>query len=189
MKKLISILAGVVLAVNAFATGNEGVNPPQSGLIANAVTNQITTNSFAFPFQVAPVLTIYPIATNGTPVTNVFVTTTNFAISFPPSGTNAAFGWSAVVGGTKMEYGTQSFIVGTGSTNITFPAAYAVAPVVVVTSGLTNAPTAITSITTSNFTISSYQTQTNQWMSIGIVASPASEYTGMFPVNNKVLAP
>jgi len=111
MKKTISILAGVILAVNVFATGNEGVNPPQSGVLTGTTTASSITNTFAFPFQTAPVLTVYPTLTNGTPVTNVFVTTTNFAISFPASGTNTPFAWSAAVGATKIQYGSSTNFV------------------------------------------------------------------------------
>ena len=186
MKKLISILAGVVLAVNAFATGNEGVNPPQSGVLIGTATSQILTNQFAFPFQTAPVVTIYPGSTNGTPVTNSFVTTTNFAISFAPAGTNTAWAWTAAVGATKLQYGTSTNALAS-STSVVFPVAYASAPVVVLTGNTTNA--FVATVSTTNFTILGQAVQTNGWISIGTVANPQSEYTGMFPVNNKVLAP
>jgi len=70
---------------------------------------------------------------------------------------------------------------------VVFPQAYATLPSVVLTGNATNA--SVSTISLTNFTILGPVVQTNQWISIGVVANPTSEYTGMFPVNNKVLAP
>jgi len=188
MKKILLICAAATLAVSAFATGSVGVNPPQSGVITVTNGAQSVTNTFAYPFQTTPVLVVYCNATNGTPVTNNFVTTTNFAISFPVAGTNDAYSWQAYVGGTRMQSGS---VISGGGTNVTvtFANAYAVAPVVVVTGNSTNAANTIgiPAITTTNFTILSNGNSTNQWISVGTVYNPPSDYTGQNPRNNTVI--
>ena len=191
MKKIISIGASLVLAVNVFATGNLGVNTPQSGVLLS--TNLVTgiTNTFAQPFQSTPLLYVFASATNGTPVTNAFVTTTNFGITFPVNGsTNNSFAWSAFVGGTKLQSGANTNTAA-ASTTITFPTTYALPPVVVVTpQGGTNAANvaAVTSITSSNFVLLANASQTNYWMSVGTVAYPQTDYQGANPGSNKILA-
>ena len=191
MKKLLSIGASLMLAVSVFATGNEGVNPPQSGVItpANGVTS--VTNTFAFPFQTTPLLVVYAAATNSTPITNSTLTTTNFVISWPVNGsTNASFAWSAFVGGTKMAFGS---VVTGGGTNVSvvFPFTYATAPQVFITGSSTNSQNiiAVTSVTATNFNALSNGNSTNSWMSIGTVYNPQTEYQGQNPINNKVLTP
>jgi hypothetical protein len=187
MKIILSILFGAALAVNAFATGSEGFNPPQSGTINPATGIFNVTNTFAFPFQTTPLLVVYSAATNGTPITNNFVTTTNFSISYPVNGsTNASFSWQAYVGGTRMESGTQTVLANV-ATNITFPFAYAVPPVVVISGGVTNLPSAVVAVTTTNFTLNSNATSTNQWISVGTVYNPPSENVGINPPSNKVI--
>lgn len=187
MKKIFSILSILALAVSAYATGNEGVNPPQSGVINPAINTTSITNTFAFPFQTTPVMIVYSAQTNGTPITNS-ITTTNFTLSWPVNGsTNASFAWQAFVGGTKMAFGTATN--GIGNTSVAFPFAYASAPVVLITGNNTNGVVAVSAITATNFTINSLTAQTNSWESIGTVYNPQSEYTGPFPINNKVLTP
>lgn len=189
MKKLISIGASLILAVSLFATGNEGVNPPQNGVItvANSVPN--VTNTFAFPFQTTPLLVVYCNAANGSPITNNFVTTTNFAISFPALGTNDAYAWQAFVGGTRMQSGT--FSAGAG-TNILFNYPYASTPSVVVSGSLlpaaTNNMIVVYSASATNFSINTGNTnQTVYWISVGTVYNPSSENVGQNPPVNKVV--
>ena len=192
MKKIISILAGLGLGASVFATGSVGVNPAQNGILN--LTNGLAsiTNTFAYPFQVAPVMFFYATATNQTPITNNFVTTTNFSISYPVNAsTNGIVAWTAYVGGTRMQAGSIAFNSGTVTTNISFANAYYTAPNVVVTGGVlgnnTNAFPVVTAITATNFTLSAGETQTVQWMSVGTVANPASENTGLNPRNNTIL--
>lgn len=186
MKKIISICSAFLVAASAFATGNEGVNLPQIG--TSYVTNGVSafTNTFAFPFQNTPLVVVYSSLTNGSPTTNTFVTTTNFATSFPPGGTNAAFTWSAFVGGTKMAFGTATNAAAS-ATSVLFPFTYASPPSVVLTGNTTNAFVQSTSIT--NFVILGQAVQTNGWISIGAVYNPQSENQGVNPPNNKVLTP
>jgi hypothetical protein len=191
MKKLISIGASFILAVSAFATGNEGVNPAQGGVLTPASGVSSITNTFAFPYQTVPLMIVYAGATNSTPITNA-ITTTNFTLSYPVNGsTNASFVWQAFVGGTKMCFGSSTNVAAT-STSITFPFAYATPPVVVATGqGGTNSQNvvSVTAVTTTNFSLLANASQTNYWQAIGTVYSPQSEYQGNFPVNNKVLTP
>ena len=179
-----------MLAVSVFATGNEGVNPPQSGVLTSSNGVAGITNTFAFPFQTVPLLVVYAANTNGTPITNALITTTNFGITFPINGsTNNSFAWQAFVGGTKMAFGS---VVSGGGTNVsvTFPFAYATPPVVTASGNSTNTTgiASVTAITITNFTILSQTAATNSWISVGTVYNPQSEYTGQFPVNNKVLS-
>jgi hypothetical protein len=190
MKKILSIGAALMLAVTVFATGNEGVNPPQAGILtpANGVT--AITNQFAFPFQTTPLMVVYAAATNSTPITNT-ITTTNFTISYPANGsTNASFVWQAFVGGTKMCFGSLTNVAAT-ATNVAFPFAYALPPVVTASGQGTNAANVIgiTAVTTTNFTLLANASQTNYWHAIGTVYNPQTEYQGQFPANNKVLTP
>jgi hypothetical protein len=187
MKKILSIGAGLMLAVSAFATGNEGVNVPQSGVITPGATPNIT-NSFALPYQTVPLIVIYASATNGTPITNGVITTTNFSFSFPAAGTNDTYAWQSFVGGTKEAFGTN--LVATATTNVTFPFTYATPPTVVCSGSLTNV--LVSAVTTTNFTetVSGGASSTGvNWISIGTVYNPQTEYQGNFPVNNKVLTP
>jgi hypothetical protein len=184
MKKIISILAGVSLVATVFATGNEGVNPPQSGVL-NSGNVQGVTNTFAFPFQTVPVLVVYPQNTNASPFTNT-ITTTNFYTLFGQ--TNDSISWQAYVGGTKEAFGTN--LVSTATTNVTFPFAYANPPVVVCSGSLTNV--FVSAVTTTNFTetvLGGASSTGVNWISVGTVYSPQTEYQGNFPINNKVLTP
>ena len=189
MKKLISIGASLMLAVSVFSAGVVGVNPPQNGsVVFTPAGGLVMTTSFAYPFQTAPLMQLYSSATNVTYTS----TTTNFVITSVGTGgaTNYSVAWSAFVGGTKMAFG--SVISGAG-TNVVipFPFAYAAAPVVTVSGNSTNvsATVGIQSITATNFTILTSSNSTNQWISVGTVYNPQSEYTGPNPVNNKVLTP
>lgn len=191
MKKTISIFTCLMIAVAVFATGNEGVNPPQSGVIIPTSATPNITNTFAYPFQSVPLVIIYSSLTNGTPITNNFVTTTNFGFSFPTPGTNSSFAWQAFVGGTKMDFGANTNIAA-ASTTIPFHFTYASPPVVVVTAqGGTNAVNAVTvtSVTITNFVLLANASQTNYWQAIGTVYNPQSPYTGQFPRDNTLLVP
>jgi hypothetical protein len=177
---ILSISLGIVLAFcsawNSFATGAEGVNPQQNGIVTGNTTSQTITNSFPFPYTVPPVMQFFPTLTNATPLTNVFVTTTNFAISFPAAGTNTPIGWMASIGATRMEYGTNAFLVAVGSTNITFPFPYSQQPSVVC-SGSTNAY--VTATTLTNFTLQAFTNETIYWQSIGTTLNPGGTlYSG-----------
>ena len=177
-----------MLAISALATGNEGVNPPQSGVITVSNGLNIVTNTFAFPFQQTPLVVMFSSLAAGAPITNNFVTTTNFAFTFPLAGTNASFSWQAFVGGTRMQSGTNALVGGTPLTN-TFAFAYAIPPVVVPSQGATNssAIVAVTSVSTTGFIELSSTTQTGSWIAIGTVQNPPSENTGQNPPSNKVI--
>ena len=190
MKKIISICAAFSLAISAFATGNEGVNPQQSGVLNfNASTTLIQTNTFAFPYQSIPVVTIQGLSTNDAPFTVSGITTTNFVLTVTANATtNASVAWQSFVGGNRMQSGTVNTGANTNVT-VTFTYPYAVPPVVVAVGSQTNQTVAIPTslITTTNFQIVTYGNSTNGWISIGTVANPQTEYQGNFPVNNKVL--
>jgi len=190
MKKIISICAVFSLAISAFAAGNEGVNPPQSGVLNfSAATTLIQTNTFAFPYQSVPVVLIQGLATNGAPFTVSGITISNFVLTISASATtNASVAWQSFVGGTRMQSGSVNTGANTNVT-VTFQYPYAVPPVVVAVGSQTNQTVAIPTslITTTNFQIVTYGNSTNSWISVGPVAYPQTDYQGNFPVNNKVL--
>jgi hypothetical protein len=174
-----------MLAVSAFATGGVGVNPPQSGTaVFTAAGGLVVTNTFAYPFQVAPVATIFGSSTNAftytTTLTNIIITSAGGT-----GATNYTVAWNAYVGGTRAEAGSQ--VMSTTTTNVTFPNAYAIAPVVTLTGSATTNTPAVTSITTTNFAITIVGSGTIQWTSVGTVYNPPSDYTGQNPRNNTVI--
>ena len=174
-----------MLAISALATGNEGVNPPQSGVLTVANGVNAITNTFAFPFTVAPCLVVYSSLTNGTPVTNNFVTTTNFAISFPAGGTNSAFAWQAFVGATRQQSGTFADNAVLVTNTFTYP--YYSTPIVVVSGTATNNPVAVTSVSTTSFVTSCGASNTVSWIAVGTVQNPTSENVGQFPPTPKLI--
>ena len=189
MKKLISIGASLILAVSVFAAGTLGVNPPQNGsVVFTPAGGLVMTTSFAYPFQTAPLMQLYSSATN----VSYTSTTTNFVVTSVGAGgaTNYSVAWSAFVGGTKMAFG--SVITGAGTNVIvTFPFAYAAAPIVTVTGNSTNVSSTvgIQYITTTNFAVLTSANSTNQWISVGTVYNPQTEYQGQNPLSNKILTP
>jgi hypothetical protein len=185
MKKLISLCAAVGVAASALATGNLGVNPPQSGVLTVTNAASVITNQFAEAYTVAPCLVVYSSLTNGTPVTNNFVTTTNFAISFPTGGTNSAFAWQAFVGATCQQSGT--FVDNGVLVTNTFTYPYYSTPVLLVSGTATNNPVAVTSVTTTNFITLCGTSNTVSWISVGTVLNPTSENVGQFPPAPKLI--
>jgi hypothetical protein len=188
MKKLFfSLLAVWGLVTAAMATGQEGVNPYQTGTISftNGVYN--VTNSFPYSYTITPAVYFYATATNATPITNNFVTMTNFSIGVPTTATNYSVNWIAFAPITRFASGTQNLVTAV-PTNIAFPFPYYTAPVVVVTGGITNNTAAVTAVTTTNFTVASQSTQTIEWISVGSWGGAQSDYTGYVPVyNNKTV--
>ena len=192
MKKLISIGASFILAVSIFAAGTLGFNTPQGGsVVFTPAGGLIVTNSFAYPFQTAPLMQLYSSATNVTYTS----TTTNFVITSVGAGgaTNYSVTWSAFVGGTRMQSGTSSLVAGGATywTNI-FSYPYASAPSVVVSGSLlpsaTNNVVVVSSVSATGFVTATGNTnQTVYWISIGTVYNPQTEYQGQNPLSNKIV--
>lgn len=185
MKKLISIGASLMLVVSAFATGNEGVNPIQTGVATfTTAGGLVVTNTFALQFQTAPVALLAPSSTNTFTYT---ASPTNIVITSGggTGATNYTVNWTAYIGGTRIEAGAVQNVAGT-VTNVMFPNPYAVAPIVVGIGSATNttAVVGISSITTTNFSIYCTISNTVDWMSIGTVYNPQSPNTGTFPTPN-----
>lgn len=175
------------LAISASATGTLGPNPPQSGVINYTGTNQSATVTFPYPFQTTPLLFLQAAATNSTPLTNSVLTTTNFTVTV--AATNASLTWSAYVGGTRLQSGTNSITGGTPVTN-TFAFPYSQLPVIVASGSSTNtasAAVAVTSFSTTGFVIQSTTSQAVSWIAVGTVANPASANTGTYPGQNAVI--
>lgn len=159
MKQIIlSIFAGLaVMASPAFATGvvysnpNDPIpnNPSQVGVLYPQATNgtsaagYVISNLFPYPYTAVPAL--ITVASSGS-VTNTSVTPTNFVIS--ASSTNVSIAWQAYAGYQRIEAG----LAPAGLTNISFPVAYIVAPVVQLTALNTNSAS-IGTVTTTNFTV------------------------------------
>lgn len=173
MKKLFSfiVIAAVMAVCNANATGVfANANQPQSGTLSiTAGTGTTVTNSFFVPYTYAPYVTFSASATNAYPLTNNFVTTTNFSISV--TSTNVVIGWSAVPAVSRMQFGVCSNAIGT-ATNLAFPLPFLTAPVVFASGSSTNATgqVSVSSITTTNVTFNSTIANTIQWQAIGLVA-------------------
>lgn len=172
-KSLIAV-AILGMATSVFATGAVGVNPAQSGVLV-FTNGGVVSNVFTFPYsyQSVPVVKFFSDTTNATPMTNSAVTTTNFTLYIATS-TNANIAWSSYIGTPRIQAATTVCFANV-ATNVAFPAPYAQVPVVVLTGGNTNinGNTAITAVTTTNFTIQCNVNNTNQWMSFGISAIPS----------------
>lgn len=176
MKKILSSLALLALAVNCFATGNLGVNPYQSGVISvvtNGASTLFYTNQFPLPYQSVPVVILYNTGnTAATPLTNS-VTTTNFIVEVATP-TNTTIAWQAYIGTPRFQAGTNSTLA-TVSTNIPFPYPYAQTPVVQCQQYSTNsaAEIAVTGITLTNFTVLCNLTEGFSWGAFGIAPAPS----------------
>lgn len=184
MKKILSIIAVLALAVNCFATGAQGVNPVQTGQVTFTGTTQSNTFAFPFAYQAIPVMQFYPNQTNGTPITNSLVTTTNFQLQIataPGTGTNYNFTWVAYAGVPIIQFGTNSTMA-TVATNIPFPHPFAQLPVVQLTEWSTNgaASCAVTATTLTNFSVLCNTAAGFNWTAIGI--GPLQNPTA-FPVS------
>lgn len=177
MKKILSILAGVALTVECFATGAIGVNPSQNGIISivtNGAATLLYTNTFPYPFQSVPVVALFNLGnTNALPFTNV-VTSTNFILQLNTP-TNTTVAWQAFIGTPRIQSGTNATI-GTITTNIPFAGPYAYNPIVVCQSFSTNAEAAIavTAVTITNFTVRCNLTEMFNWISFGISPIPSA---------------
>ena len=176
MKKLLSIAAGLLIAVHGFATGVAPINTAQNGFLyftTNSPAYTAITNAFAPGFSALPVMSFYLISgpTNATPLTNVFVTTTNFAVQIATS-TNATVAWTAIQGSPRMQFGTNAITGGASVTNV-FSAPYAYLPTVNVEGSTTNG-IGITSVSATGFIITSAVTQSVYWNAIGVCATPGT---------------
>jgi hypothetical protein len=178
MKKILSIAFTFALALNTFATGSVAINTPQSGydtFATNSPAYTSITNVFSPAFTYTPVVSVFLTSgpTNALPLTTV-VTTSNLVVTINTS-TNCAVVWSANAGFQRIQTGSFTTVVGV-ATNVTFPTAFAYAPTIYITGNNTNAAsgTAITAVTTTNFTAISYVAQTNMWGALGISATPGT---------------
>ena len=185
MKKLISILTSLGLAVSAYATGDYQPVPTQSGTLTftpGTLDNTIT-NSFALPFSVKPVMVFYPITTNCTPITNYllstkcFVTSSNFAVASAATN-NAVMAWTAYVGSTAIQTGYGAVLAAATPSNQTFSVSYAYTPYVILTptgsTASTNNPITLSAVTTTNFTALGPATNYFNWISIGTTFNPGA---------------
>ena len=174
MKKFISIAAGLLLAVQCFATGSVPLNTPQAGVLnftTNGASPLVITNSFAPGFSYPPVMQFFLTSgpTNALPLTNTIITATNFAVSLATP-TNCTVAWNAFLGYPRIQVGTNAITAGTPITN-TFTVAYAYPPTLNIEGSTTNG-IGITGITTTGFILTSAQTQAVGWSAFGISATP-----------------
>ena len=180
MKKIISLVALMALAVNCFGTGAISVNTPQTGSLSfttNGSAFTSSTNLFSPGFTYPPAMSFFLVSgpTNALPMTST-VTATNFILSINTS-TNATVFWSAIPASALIQAGSQPF--STSTTNVTFPTAYAYAPTVILTGNVlgsaTNAYPVVTAVTTTNFTLSAGIAQTIYWQSFGEAATAGTQ--------------
>ncbi len=172
-----TVVVALALAVNsASATGAVGTDVPQSGILNfTASTGVYITNSFAYPYSQVPIVQFQATLTNAIPITNVFVTTTNFAVS--ANTTNSQIAWNSYAGYQRIQYGTNAIQGSLLLTNV-FNPAYAYAPVVSVEGSTTNivkGSVAISSITPTQVVFQFGDTnQVIYWMAIGTSYAPGN---------------
>jgi hypothetical protein len=189
MKKILSIFALCALAVNCFATGNEGVNPAQNGVIS-VVTNGgaaslYYTNTFPFAYQSLPVVTLFNLGnTNAVPFTNT-VSTTNFIVELNTP-TNTLVAWQSYMGTPTIQVGSFTNS-GAVSQTVPFARPFAQLPTVILTPAVTNAGTAaVTGVTLTNFTVLENISTTNYYEAFGIAPIPAVDTLSTAPGYNHV---
>ncbi len=184
MKKLLgfTFLAIALAAQTAFATGAVGLNPVQTGNLTFTTAGGVyITNSFAFPYTTVPVVNFSLVTTNAYPITNIFVTTTNFAVS--ANTTNSQIQWVAFVGYPRVQTGTNA-IQGSLLLTNTFSSPFAFNPVVQLTGSITNGASGqycVSSVSPTNFVITFGNTnQVIYWSALGIAPNPGN-YNPNFP--------
>lgn len=170
MKKLISFLASIGLAGSVFATGSFPINSPQSGVSAFTGTTQTNVITFSPAFTTTPIVQVFGSVTNASPITTT-VTSSNLTIVV--SSTNLSVAWNAYLGYPRVQFGTNAITGGTPLTN-TFTTPYAFAPVLSVEGSTTNG-IGITSVTPTNFILTSAATQNLSWAAIGQAYAPGAQ--------------
>jgi hypothetical protein len=178
MKKLISFGCSVCLAVSVFASGEYGPNVPQTGVLnfpPGTVLNS-SSNMFPFAFSVPPVMIFYATTTNSAPITNNFVTTTNFGVQ-SASTNNAIITWTAYLGYPRMQSGLTVIAATATPTNVAFAVPYAYPPSVTISPSVTNSGACVLAVTTTNFTMQGLVICTNSWTAFGQAFNP-----GLAPV-------
>lgn len=187
-KKIISLFSVVVLLAAsplAFATGGVGVDPVQTGsLTFNVSTGFYITNQFPFAYTTPPVVQLSAGTTNAVPITNIFVTATNFAVSVNATNPAAQVNWTAFVGYPRVQTGTNA-IQGSLLLTNTFGTPFAFLPIVQITGSITNSVIngipCVSSVTQSNFVIQFGNTnQVIYWGALGVAASPGT-YNPNYP--------
>lgn len=165
-------MCGVTLAYNAFATGNEGVNPPQSGVINFSTGGLIVTNSFPFAYSSQPAVIAYSLnGTNNTPFVVSAVTLTNFVLTaFNGATTNASAAWASFAAYPRIYSGTN-IIGANGLATNAFPVPFVYPPVLVIGDSLTNGYAAGVT-TTTNCTITGGPAETIYWQVLGYSFQP-----------------
>lgn len=176
---ILSVLALLATAQVVKATGNVGVDPVQTGsLTFNVSTGFYITNQFPFAYTTPPVIQLSAGTTNAVPITNIFVTTTNFAVSSNATNPAAQINWVSFVGYPRVQTGTNAIQASLLLTN-TFSPAFAFLPIVQITGSITNSfingIPCVSSVTQSNFVIQFGNTnQVIYWGALGVSASPGS---------------
>ena len=168
-------MAVLTLAWNCFATGPIPINTIQSGtlsFVTNAASPLIITNQFTSPFTYPPVVQLFLLTgfTNALPLTNTFVTTTNFATELATP-TNCTVAWTATPVYTLMQWGTNSSLAAGVSTNISFPQPFTYAPVVQTQTSSTNS-FFVTAVTTTNFSVTCVIFTNFNWEALGFATTP-----------------
>jgi hypothetical protein len=193
MKYKLSKFLGSVIAVcclllglqTAPATGSVGADPVQTGTLTfNVSTGFYQTNSFPFSYTTPPIVQFYALTTNAVPITNIFVTTTNFAVSVNATNPAAQIAWTAQVGYPRLQSGTNAIQGALLVTNV-FSTPFAFNPVVTISGSSTNALSGgqpcISSVSPTNFVIQFGNTnQVIYWHALGITATPGS-YNPNYP--------
>lgn len=184
MKKLfLSFCAAVAcigLAETAVATGNVGANPVQTGsLTFNVSTGFYITNTFPFAYTAPPVVQFFAGTTNAVPITNIFVTTTNFAVSVNATNPASQVNWIASLGYPRIASGTNAIQAQFLVTNV-FAQPFAFNPVVTISGSTTNylagpGIVCVSSVSPTNFVIQFGNTnQVVYWQAMGISLNPGS---------------
>jgi len=182
MKNLLSslvIVAVLLFTRSASATGSVGVDPVQTGTLTfNVSTGFYQTNQFPFSYTTPPIMQFIALTTNAVPITNVFVTTTNFAVSVNATNPAASVQWTASVGYPRFQNGTNAIQAQLLLTN-TFAIPFAFNPVVNITGSTTNTgpqgSACISSVSPTGFVIQCGNTnQVFYWEAFGVCVTPGN---------------
>lgn len=180
LRTLILALAAMVAGAS-FAASVVTINSPQSGTLTFSGAGIFNiTNSFAAPYTQPPIVTFSSTSTSAYPITNNFVTTTNFSVSV--ANTNVQISWSSYAAYPRLAMGTNAVQPALLVTN-TYGFNYAATPTITISgSGLawpataTNSMVTLTNVTASSFVLVYPNAQsTNQvihWQAIGLAAQP-----------------
>lgn len=165
----------VLLVDDCMATGPIPLDTAQSGVLSfntNGASPLIITNTFSPGFTYPPAMTFFLVSgvTNALPLTNTFITTTNFTVELATP-TNCSVAWTAFAGYPRLQFGTNTVAASSLVTN-TYSFPYEQLPTVQITGPGTNTAPGIVSQTVSGFVFQAGVAGNYNWQAIGLALTP-----------------